>query len=73
LDAKHAREIARQENAIVEDASNIEVEDASNVVVEDASNVVVDVAPQNPRCRSWRNTRTSSPKYCYIFFTRCFI
>ena len=63
LDAKHAREVARQEHAVVEDASN--------VVVEDASNVVVDVATSNPR-RSRRHTRTLAPCiYCYIFFERC--
>ena len=67
LDAKHAREVARQENAVVENAPNVVVEDASNVGVEDASNVVVDVAPPNPRRRSRRNTRTSSPMYCYIY------
>ena len=64
LDAKHAREVARQENAVVENASN--------GVVEDASNVVVDVAPPNPRRRSRRNTRASSPRYRYILFIRCF-
>ena len=36
LDAKHAREVARQENPVVENASNVVVEDASNVGVEDA-------------------------------------
>ena len=34
LDAKHAREVARQENAVVENASNGVVEDALNVEVE---------------------------------------
>jgi len=69
LDAKHAREVARQENAVVENASNVVVEDASIVGVEDASNVVVEEAPSNPRRRSRRNTQTSSPRYCYILFT----
>ena len=68
LDAKHAREVARQENAVVENASKVVVEDASNAGVEDASNVVVDVAPPNPRRRSRRNTRTSiySPHDAFI-------
>ena len=62
LDANHAREVARRENVVVKDASN--------VVVKDASNVVVNVATSNLR-RSRRNTRTSSPVYSYICFTRC--
>ncbi len=36
LDAKHAREVSRQENAVVENAPNVVVEDASNVGDEDA-------------------------------------
>ena len=69
LDAKHARDVLRQEKALGEDSPNgvssggvVDEEAQATGVAEEQDD------PPSPR-RSRRNTRTSSPRYCFVYFT----
>ena len=69
LDASHAREVLRQEKALGEDSPN--GVSSAGVVDEEAqaTGVVEEQHDKRSPRRSRRNTRTSSPRYCFVYFT----
>jgi hypothetical protein len=69
LDAKHAREVLRQEKALGEDSPN--VISFAGVVDEEAQATGLAEEQHDTRSprRSRRNTRTSSPRYFFVYFT----
>ena len=69
LDAKHAREVLRQEKALGEDSPN--GVSSAGVVDEEAQATGVAEEQHDTRSprRSRRNTCTSSPSYCFVYFT----
>ena len=80
LEADRAREVLRQENAISnagvvnEGATGVATRVAAGLAAGVAAGEATGVAGEEQRDtraprRSRRNTRTSSPRYCFVYFT----